>query len=485
MMHSVLVTLLAAATISAPAAPAGPAHANVAHAARSAHGTAMVKVWTDWEEYYRGQEATVHLRLRDDGYVIVMQADVDGRVRVIFPLDPGDDNFLRGGHDINLPGRGGKETFYVDGPAGTSFVYAAVSSVPFHFNEFVQGDHWDYGSLYDKSLDNDFENGFTALVNRMSAGHFDYDVYRFRVIGQTSYAADGGYGPPVAGSPCWATPWNPWCYGPNWLPGPYYGGAGPWWPGYADPWGGFYAGFGWGYGFGFGVGFGVPIYGGCGYYCGAYYGGGYYGGGYYGRPYYPYYGGGYYPYYGGTYRGYTYKAGNPGGVGVTGVGYRPRVPVTVAGGFGTPYRTPTAHSLPTLGSPAGIERRTPGTRTGYTLGRGGGRFGPTMDPHRGDGGSGYRRTSTSEPSPRGGGAQPPPRYQPGTGSEPRGRASPGSGATGSVPSPRAPSAPSGHPPSAPSGHPPSAPAPRSGGNAPASHPSSPPAHSGGGGRRVP
>ena len=118
MMHSVLVTLLAAATIPSPTASAAPDHANAARVTRAAYGTPIIKVWTDWEEYYRGQDAAVHLRLRDDGYVIVMQADVDGRVRVIFPLDPGNDNFVRGGHDIELAGRGGKETFYVDGPAG-------------------------------------------------------------------------------------------------------------------------------------------------------------------------------------------------------------------------------------------------------------------------------------------------------------------------------------------------------------------------------
>ena len=376
MMHSALLALLASVTI-----PAAPAPAPIAPAAtattRAAHQSAVIKVWTEWDQYSRGDEANVTVSTRDDGYLLVMQADVDGRVRVIFPIDPGDDDFVRGGHDIKLKGRNGKGAFYVDGPGGMGMVYAAISPTPFRFNDFVQNDHWDYGALYDKTFEADFENGFTVLVDKMSTGHFDYDVGRYEVIAHTSYADNGGggyAGPTVyAGSPCWATPYNPsGCFGPNWIPGAYMYGGGPWGYGYAPYYPGFYAGYGFGVGFGFGFsfgyGYGYPYYGGC-----CYYGGGY--------PYYPYYGYGYphygygypgygYPYHPGYYPpGYTGKPGNPGGGGGTGIGYRPRTPVGTGGtfgGLGTPFRGTGTPGRPAsgLGPPATIAHRSPNGRTG-------------------------------------------------------------------------------------------------------------------------
>src|SRR6266480_1149170 len=46
-----------------------------------------IKVWLNHDNYYRGDKARVNARLADDGYVVVLRADADGRVRVLFPLD--------------------------------------------------------------------------------------------------------------------------------------------------------------------------------------------------------------------------------------------------------------------------------------------------------------------------------------------------------------------------------------------------------------
>src|SRR2546429_1917163 len=73
-----------------------------------------VKVWLNHDNYYRGDKARVNVRLDDDGYVVVLRADADGRVRVLFPLDPGDDAFVRGGETIEVRGRGDREAFYID-----------------------------------------------------------------------------------------------------------------------------------------------------------------------------------------------------------------------------------------------------------------------------------------------------------------------------------------------------------------------------------
>ena len=408
MMHSVLFSIFAATTLATPAATVAPLELHGGE-----HQKPVIHVSTDWDEYSRGQEAQVTVETRDDGYVIVMQADVDGRVRVLYPLDPGNDNFVRGGHSFDVPGRGGKKSFYVDGPGGTGMVYAAWSSIPFKFDAFVSAGHWDYGALYDKTMDNDFENGFTALVDKMSTGHFDYDIARYTVIAQTSYSEQGSGGGSVvvSGGGCWG-PYYAGCFGPAWAPGAYlYGPPFGWGVGIG------YYGYGWGFSIGFGYpgyGYGYPYYG----YGYPYYGYGYPGYGYPYYPYYPHYGYGY-PGYGKPYAPHPYV---PPGVGV---GYRPRAPGVAGGGFSTPYRQPgNMGGITNVGftNPNSIPHRTPTRAGGWTLGRptyakptatgGAGTVGST--PTRGTPGGSPGGTFAGSPNAR----EPhsaPPRYDPNAG----------------------------------------------------------------------
>src|SRR5512137_2469999 len=87
------------------AAPA-PSHAAATAVRRD---DPPVKVWLDHDNYRRGDKAHVNIKLRDDGYLVVLRADADGRVRMLFPLDPGDDAFVRGGEAREIRGRGDHE----------------------------------------------------------------------------------------------------------------------------------------------------------------------------------------------------------------------------------------------------------------------------------------------------------------------------------------------------------------------------------------
>src|SRR5712691_13487697 len=107
-----------------------------------------VQVWLNQDNHFqRGDRAQVNVKLGEDGYLVVLRADADGRVRVLFPLDPGDDAFVRGGSKIEVRGRGDREAFYVDDREGTGVVLAARSVQPFKVDEYVRGDHWDYRVL--------------------------------------------------------------------------------------------------------------------------------------------------------------------------------------------------------------------------------------------------------------------------------------------------------------------------------------------------
>ena len=78
-----------------------------------------IQIWiSNDRRFLPGDRAKVQVRTREDGYLLVLHADPDGHLRVLFPLDPGDDNFVRGGPKYEIRGRGGRESFTVDDRPG-------------------------------------------------------------------------------------------------------------------------------------------------------------------------------------------------------------------------------------------------------------------------------------------------------------------------------------------------------------------------------
>ncbi|MGI8498031.1 MAG: DUF4384 domain-containing protein [Gemmatimonadaceae bacterium] len=276
-----------------------------------------IRVSLDHNRYERGDRGRVHVRTREDGYVIVLHADPDGRIRVLFPVDPGDDTFLRGGHEYEIRSRGNRDAITIAQAGGSGSVYAAYSPDRFRFDAFVLGDHWDFQALSDSAASGDTEARLNALVSRMSTGrHFDYDIASYAVARRVAYDTDR-----------YDSSWNPW-YDPYYYhPSLYYPGFfnidiclgcrrhfrgyrvfyDPYWsdPFYYDP---FYYAY---------------------------------------RPYRPYVYSPTYVYLDRPYtplypRGYDFKPGSPYGGGSGGFGVRYRTPTLVRGGFASPYVFPTS-----------------------------------------------------------------------------------------------------------------------------------------------
>lgn len=182
--------------------------------ARAAAGDdPAIQIWiSNDRRFLPGDRAKVQVRTREDGYLVVFHADPDGTLRVLFPLDPGDDNFVRGGRKYEIRGRGGRESFTVDDRRGRGTVYAAVSHDPYKFDQFVLGDHWDYRALAPERLSADPEQDLNELVRRMVDNSFDYDVLTYDVLERVVYASgydrsyyDYGYGSSGCGY------WYDWC----------------------------------------------------------------------------------------------------------------------------------------------------------------------------------------------------------------------------------------------------------------------------------
>jgi hypothetical protein len=298
------------------ASPVTVATPFVAGATRATVADPSIRVSLDRRDYEPGDRARVTVQVRDDGYLLVLRLSPDGYVRVLFPLDPGEDNFVRGNGSYEIRGRGDRNAFTVSSSSGTGTVYAAWSTEPFRFDDYVLGDHWDYRVLDGSQIQGDPEAGLTELAQRMSTGHFDYDLAGYSVAQQVAYTSTTHY---VTMYPApYSYPYPAGCYDFGWCgSGPYFSvsfGWGRWRSAWFDPY--------------------------------------YYDPFYHYRPYYRY--GGYYPGYYGcygcgyryryprvivvnppSYRGrypYQWKPGSRGGGGSPGVQYRPRTAYASADG---------------------------------------------------------------------------------------------------------------------------------------------------------
>lgn len=259
--------------------------------------SAPVRLWMNNDRRFRpGDRVRLQVDADVDGYLLVLNYDTDGRVRVLFPLDPQDDPRVQAGRRYEVRDNDSQAAFRASGD-GTGLIFTAVAQEPWQFTDVVLAGRWDYTRL---EIDRDSQNPETDLSNLVQsmAGPkgFDYDVLGYRVYGETTYSDNYSSYP---GHPAYVYDDYLYCNNWSWR----YDGCRRW------PYDG-----GWAFGSGFYFGYSPHRYG-------------------YGYPsgYYPY-GGGYYPYGGG------YRPGNY-GRGPTIVGRSreynviPRTPVGT-GGFG-------------------------------------------------------------------------------------------------------------------------------------------------------
>jgi hypothetical protein len=164
-----------------------------------------IRLWINERRFFPGDRAKVQVRTEYDGYLLVFHVDPEGRLRVLFPIDPDKDNFVRAGKKYEVRGRGGREAFEAGGK-GHGSVYAAVSRDPFRFDGYVLGDHWDYKALAPSRVAEDPEPELNELVQRMAQSSFDYDIVTYEIVDRSAYASESY--PRYYGSGYD----DPWCY---------------------------------------------------------------------------------------------------------------------------------------------------------------------------------------------------------------------------------------------------------------------------------
>jgi hypothetical protein len=154
-------------------------------AAPSANQDPPIHIWYSSDgAYVYGDRAKVYARAAETGYLVVLRADMKGRVRVLSPVDPDDDQHVSAGKKYELKGRGGREAFVTEDTSGQGIVLAAWSKTPFTFDRYVKDGRWDLDALSGEGPQpDDPEAHLMAIVHDMQApgGHFDYDLAVYTV----------------------------------------------------------------------------------------------------------------------------------------------------------------------------------------------------------------------------------------------------------------------------------------------------------------
>src|SRR6266481_3020924 len=147
-----------------------------------------VELWTDRGDaavYTRGERVRLYFRLDQDAYVTIFRVDTDGRIRVLFPRDPWEDNFARGGRDLEVDGSElAREAFSIDDYPGVGYLFAVASADPFVYDQIESGQHWDYRVIADGRVKGDPYVAMTDLAQRIvpeGYADWDYDVISYNV----------------------------------------------------------------------------------------------------------------------------------------------------------------------------------------------------------------------------------------------------------------------------------------------------------------
>lgn len=148
-----------------------------------------IVVWMDGRDVYRrGDRPRVYFRSATDGYVTIFRVDTDGRVRVLYPHLPWDENYVQAGrrYEVRSPStHAGSRAFVVDDYPGQGYLFAVVSLAPFHYGAFVTNGRWDYRLVgYGGRIAGDPYVALSDLVDRIVPLGYDgygYDVTVYHV----------------------------------------------------------------------------------------------------------------------------------------------------------------------------------------------------------------------------------------------------------------------------------------------------------------
>jgi hypothetical protein len=151
--------------------------------------TPNVQLWVSGANFYhRGERARVYFRTDDDAFVVVVRIDTDGRMRMLYPESPSDDNFARGGVTYRVSGYG-RESFYVDDHPGMGYIFAIASWRKLDLDQISLSRRWDYQQIGDRITGDPFAivHDLAARLTGNREDDYALDVAEYHVDRRTDY----------------------------------------------------------------------------------------------------------------------------------------------------------------------------------------------------------------------------------------------------------------------------------------------------------
>ncbi len=183
------------------------------------------EIWTNHSdaEYYEGDNIVIHYRVNRDAFVAIYTIDTRGRVSLLFPTDPTDDNFVYGGVTYSLPSGDDDYDLLVTGPEGVEHLQIIASRerfpIPNWFHNSGLVCDWDDRAEYMDYLNSRYfvrYGGQRFAYDRAVVFVDEWEPYYYRPIYYPAY-------------PSWAVCGNVYIdypYGATvWIDGTYWGCA--------------------------------------------------------------------------------------------------------------------------------------------------------------------------------------------------------------------------------------------------------------------
>src|ERR1051326_3429443 len=119
-----------------------------------------VQVWLSHRKSFGwGVRARIYAQASADGYLIVFHTDAAGRVHVLFPRTPQDDQFIQGRRTYELDAA-------ADDTAGSGTVTAVVGRAAFAMDRYARNGHWDLEALASDNA----HGSIMAVARAMASG---------------------------------------------------------------------------------------------------------------------------------------------------------------------------------------------------------------------------------------------------------------------------------------------------------------------------
>jgi hypothetical protein len=167
----------------------------------------------DFSSFGGSRRVQASFRMYDDAYVVVGHLDAGGRLQIVFPTDPSDDGFVRGGKSYNVPaffaGFTGEYAYQrsinryrfqsmssrldsYDG--GVGYVFLVASWRPMRLDRISDGGRWQTYEITDISYMSDPREAVEELAAAIAADNREaytvkYADYRRSNYGQFSMAS--------------------------------------------------------------------------------------------------------------------------------------------------------------------------------------------------------------------------------------------------------------------------------------------------------